>query len=180
MKLEMKNVKVYDSMSEETICFEGNLYKDGIKVGRVENSGKGGCHRYEFNFSVEKEMDEYCKTLPKIQSEWFPEGLEQDLELWISTTVGEWDDHKWMQKQLNKQIMIVDDTCDIGQSMNWSFKKHNVQSKDSNMMKKFVSQVLIANRKTTKNPIVLNLHTVSEAYQILMKKYRYKGGVLVA
>ena len=41
MKLEMKNVKVYDSMSEETICFEGNLYADGRKVGRVENSGKG-------------------------------------------------------------------------------------------------------------------------------------------
>jgi hypothetical protein len=48
------------------------------------------------------------------------------------------------------------------------------------MMKKFVSQVLIANRKTTKNPIVLNLHTVSEAYKILMKKYRYKDGVLAA
>ena len=57
MKLEMKNVKVYDSMSEETICFEGNLYADGRKVGRVENSGKGGPHRYEFNFKQEAEID---------------------------------------------------------------------------------------------------------------------------
>ena len=180
MKLEMKNVKVYDSMSEETICFEGNLYANDRKVGRVENSGKGGPHRYEFNFKQEAEIDAYCKTLPAIESEWFPEGLKMDLELWISMEVASIDDHKWMQKQLNKQVMIVDDTCDEGQSMNWSFKKHNVQSKDSNMMKKFVSQVLIANRKTTKNPIVLNLHTVSDAYKILMKKYRYKDGVLAA
>ena len=180
MKLEMKNVKVYDSMSEETICFEGNLYADGRKVGRVENSGKGGPHRYEFNFKQEAEIDAYCKTLPSIDCMFGGEPLGMDLELWISMEVAEIDNHKWMKKQLNTKVMIVDDTCDEGQSMNWGFKKYNVKGKDTNLMKKFVSQILVANRDTFKNAIVLNLESASDAYKILMKKYRYKDGVLVA
>ena len=41
MKITLKNVKHYESMSEETDCFEASLYVDGKKVGRVSNRGTG-------------------------------------------------------------------------------------------------------------------------------------------
>jgi hypothetical protein len=44
MKIELKNVKVYLGMSEETIAFNASLYVDGKKVGDAKNSGTGGAN----------------------------------------------------------------------------------------------------------------------------------------
>lgn len=42
MKLQLKKIKVYDELSEETICFTAELYADGKKVATVRNGGCGG------------------------------------------------------------------------------------------------------------------------------------------
>ena len=42
MKLQLKKIKIYDDMSEETICFTAELYADGKKVATVKNDGRGG------------------------------------------------------------------------------------------------------------------------------------------
>ena len=42
MKLGLRKVKVYDELSEETICFTAELYADGKKVATVKNDGRGG------------------------------------------------------------------------------------------------------------------------------------------
>ncbi len=42
MKLQLKKIKIYDELSEETICFTAELYADGKKVATVENDGRGG------------------------------------------------------------------------------------------------------------------------------------------
>jgi hypothetical protein len=44
-KYEIKNVKVNDDMSRETICFSLDLYVEGKKFALVSNEGRGGCHR---------------------------------------------------------------------------------------------------------------------------------------
>ena len=44
MKIEVKAVKVHHDMSEETLCFSGNLYVDGKKICQISNRGNGGCH----------------------------------------------------------------------------------------------------------------------------------------
>ena len=36
--ISLKGIKVYEGMSEETHCFEANLYVDNKKLGRVSNS----------------------------------------------------------------------------------------------------------------------------------------------
>ena len=41
---ELKNLKIYESMSEETTCFSATLYLDGKKVGELANRGCGGAH----------------------------------------------------------------------------------------------------------------------------------------
>ena len=48
-KITLTNVRYYESMSEETSCFEATLLADGVKLGRVSNRGHGGAHEYGFN-----------------------------------------------------------------------------------------------------------------------------------
>lgn len=64
-KIELKSLKVYESMSEETTCFQGNLYIDGKLVGYCKNDGRGGStnihgNSLEDNKLIQK-VDEWCK-----------------------------------------------------------------------------------------------------------------------
>ena len=40
---QLRNATVVPEMTEETICFVGDLYADDEKVGAFENEGHGGC-----------------------------------------------------------------------------------------------------------------------------------------
>lgn len=64
MKIELRNVKYYASMSEETGCFEARFYVDGTDCGRVSNRGTGGCHEYS-DWKAQARVNAYAKTLPK-------------------------------------------------------------------------------------------------------------------
>ena len=71
MKIELKNFKHYDRLSEETLCFVGNIWVNGIKCGYAENSGKGGCTSYhhegtEQSRELIRQAEEYCLKLPPI------------------------------------------------------------------------------------------------------------------
>ena len=56
MKLQLKKVKVYDELSEETICFTAELYADGKKVATVKNDGRGGCTDVYFTDGFRSEV----------------------------------------------------------------------------------------------------------------------------
>ena len=45
MNIELKNVKIYAGLSEETIAFNASVYIDGKKVGEAKNSGHGEIGR---------------------------------------------------------------------------------------------------------------------------------------
>ena len=67
MKFELKKVKYYPSMSEETICFEAELYADGKRIGYCKNSGQGGETDVKWDMQNRDkflEAEAYCKTLP--------------------------------------------------------------------------------------------------------------------
>lgn len=40
---QLRHATVVPEMSEETICFTGDLYADNEKVGTFSNEGRGGC-----------------------------------------------------------------------------------------------------------------------------------------
>ena len=44
MSYELKKVKIYDELSEETMCFKAEIWEDGKLVADVSNTGKGGCN----------------------------------------------------------------------------------------------------------------------------------------
>ena len=87
MKIELKKIEFSERMSQETNCFVADIYCDGKKVGYCSNDGHGGCTTYhgvdKFRSEDITKMEEYCKTLPPEKSEFFPEGLPMDLEMFI-------------------------------------------------------------------------------------------------
>jgi len=67
MKIELKNFKHYDRLSEETLCFVGNIWVNGIKCGYAENSGKGGCSSYhhegtETSRQLIRDAEKFCES----------------------------------------------------------------------------------------------------------------------
>lgn len=68
MKLGLRKVKVYDELSEETICFTADLYADGKKVATVKNDGRGGSTDVYFtegwNSDVAKKIAQLAKENP--------------------------------------------------------------------------------------------------------------------
>ena len=52
MKLELKNVKINEAFSEETLMFKADLYVNGKKIAYAENDGRGGCTFYR-EYSIE-------------------------------------------------------------------------------------------------------------------------------
>lgn len=67
MKIELKNVKYYESMSEETSCFEADIFVNGKKVGYCKNNGQGGETDVRAYMETREEFikaEEYCMTLP--------------------------------------------------------------------------------------------------------------------
>lgn len=66
--LELRNVKFYEKLSEETNCYTADLYANGKLVATVRNDGHGGeTDVRQFSPKVAKEfaaIEAYCKLLP--------------------------------------------------------------------------------------------------------------------
>lgn len=95
MKLQLKKIKIYDELSDETICFTAELYADGKKVATVKNDGRGGCTDVYFTESLKSELVQqviqYAKNNPIVYE--FPWGkyvasqvedhVDRLLDLWL-------------------------------------------------------------------------------------------------
>jgi len=110
MKIELKNIKTYERMSEETTCFTADLFVNGKKLCSVENTGKGGSTDYQlhnFNHSgLLKEVEQYCKELPKVI--YHETEYEQNLESVIDDLLEKHLDKKAdlkLQKDMEKGLV---------------------------------------------------------------------------
>jgi len=165
MNIELRNIKTNNALSHETICFSANLYLDGKKLGEVVNRGCGGSHEYSFGYGKDHDkMDEWCKSnLPKWGSE-FEEGKEYDtdLEMHLSELVNEFNVNKHMKSLLKRRIVIIDDTCNVGESIQWK--------KSANHSDEVLIKLILGNNKDLKNPIVLNEYSPIEADKLLHRE----------
>lgn len=65
-EITVKNVKIAEFMSEETVCFTATVYENGKKIGEAKNDGQGGCtsiyldmlRTYEDDAEIEEKVDE--------------------------------------------------------------------------------------------------------------------------
>ena len=112
MKLELKNVKFYESMSEETNCFQADLFINGKKIAYVKNTGQGGCTDYGcYDLKTQdflREVEVYFKLMPMRRSEEFDFEYQPTLENEIDDLFEAWlkvkEDKKFL-KQMEKGIM---------------------------------------------------------------------------
>ncbi len=83
--ITLKNIKHFAAGSQETHCYTATIYVDGERFATVENNGHGGCdnvHPITGGYESVSELETRIKaTYPRIESEFFPGGLEPDLEI---------------------------------------------------------------------------------------------------
>lgn len=67
-KVELRKFKAYEKLSEETLCFHGDVYVDGVYAGRVKNDGKGGSTYVDWTYSESAERARaYIVALPPVR-----------------------------------------------------------------------------------------------------------------
>lgn len=132
MKLELKNIKVNLTFSEETTMFQADLYANGKKIAYANNDGRGGCTFYNRYPNQEKalaEAEAYAKTLP---SDFYEFGgkkheIKMTLEHWIDTQIEAYVEAKEsakFQKKMEKDMLthIVYGVPNSGKYRMYGFK----------------------------------------------------------
>ena len=71
MKVELKNVKFSESLSEETNAFTADVFIDGKKCGYVRNDGCGGCTNVQAYsdpglYGIMQMAENFLRTQPDI------------------------------------------------------------------------------------------------------------------
>lgn len=114
MKIELKNLRIYNRMSEETIAFTADVYVNGKKVAYAKNDGQGGCtfyHPYpDADSALLGAAEVYCKGLPPKKVELgsgivdLPQSLESVIDTWVYRVDKEKAEQKH-DKQLAKNML---------------------------------------------------------------------------
>lgn len=107
MKIELRNVRYNERLSDETSCFDAVLVIDGNARGGVRNRGCGGAHEYD-DRRAEQELDTYGKTLPP--KEVYGMKLAMDADLLVSDALSDWlraKELKNIQKKMATSIVFV-------------------------------------------------------------------------
>jgi hypothetical protein len=88
LNLELKNIKIVNALSDETICYTASLYLDGKKIADLSNRGCGGCDEQNFkDRAVERLVHSYFQDQPDQE---YPDGeggfytMPTTLETWTS------------------------------------------------------------------------------------------------
>jgi hypothetical protein len=104
MKIELKNVKHFASMSEETECYNATLYIDGAKAGVVSNRGHGGPDDFHGDRALFAQADEWCKAnLPRWSMG--DETHETDLEMHCGELLNEHLAAKELRRALKSKVL---------------------------------------------------------------------------
>ena len=163
MNIELKNIKIYNDLSEETRCFTATLYINGFNKGRVENRGVGGETTFDdIKYSEISKIDEWCKSnLPKY--EYNGEKHEKSFEVYLEEILDEFENRKWIVSQFRRNILVVDDTCKSGEYKTWKIQPNWKLQIDKVYDK-------LENLNSLKNPIILNKLKPIKAYNLMMKR----------
>lgn len=112
MNIELKSIKQFPSLSEETNAFTANLYIDGKKAAYVKNDGQGGSTSYLAEskevWDLIKRAENYCKSLPDkhYPKDEYSEGfsIKMNLETYIDDLL-EAHLHKKELEKVEKKVL---------------------------------------------------------------------------
>lgn len=108
MKIELKNVKHFAAMSEETDCYNATLYINGAKAGVVSNRGHGGPDDFHGDRELFAKADAWCKeNLPKWSMG--DKTFDTDLEMHCGQLLGDYLAAKDLKRALKTKVLTVRD-----------------------------------------------------------------------
>ena len=133
MKIELKNIKHFAQMSEETHCYNASLYVDRKYVCEVGNRGHGGCDE----INPTKRSPANWQDIVKTANNYFAEQeietefgtLNNSLEIECGELVNKWLEKKEI-KRICKTIAFVKPDTPKG-----SYFKVNMKPTDENIAK---------------------------------------------
>jgi hypothetical protein len=68
MNIQIKNIKIYEALSEETTCFTADVFVNGKKIAYAKNNGHGDSTYYNTynpkHRPILEAAEEFAKTLP--------------------------------------------------------------------------------------------------------------------
>ena len=178
-KIEIKSLKVYESMSEETNCFNCFIYIDGKKAIYVKNQGQGGDNDYDVSlpsivngviYSPIKYLEQVNKfiynSFSNIKKEIDKETyLQQDfsLELFIDKAINEYFANKELksfERKLKREFIICHDLLGDDTYTYWNLKKVPYDKIKDHVLK---------NDNKFPNAIIINELPLKEGFKILNK-----------
>ena len=123
---ELKKLKIYAGMSQETTAFNAELWIDKKLAAHVENDGHGGCNfirwvaRNHCKSAYETAFNAWTKAMPPVpcEDDWAIERgfgpMAMDAEFWISLEVERvGSEQDWKRKcARNTLIRLVGDSPD--------------------------------------------------------------------
>lgn len=109
MRFELKKFKAHKELSEETLCFDADLWADGAKVAFVCNHGTGGCHEVRWLDQTKgKEIEALCASQP--DEEYDDYGMHMVVKYEVDTLVDKLIDmherDKWLKTQCKKHVLF--------------------------------------------------------------------------
>jgi len=157
-KIELKNLKHSDFASQETYCFEANVYIDGKKAGIVSNQGCGGSHSYHPN-TLYQILKAEADKLPPIEWRLNEEVLtmQPDPDTLISELVTDALAVKDLKSGMRRRILFVGEGGEIYETKTLEAAVLAAQLKRAD-----IHEVL-------KTKTILNLLPFSEALSIYIK-----------
>lgn len=114
MKLELKKIKFYESLSQETNCFTAELFCNEEHVASCDNNGCGGntnIRRLEGKMDLINTLEEWCKKQPQVEynfDDLKPFKIDYSLEIFVDGEVDKFIEAKEkikFQKKLDRDCL---------------------------------------------------------------------------
>ena len=105
-KLELKNIKYFASMSEETPCYKADIFINGKKAINVSNHGHGACdeiYAYPSFGLTQNGLKEFEQYLAKLQDDDF-----EPIDSWCHDRLYEYLDQKKLKRDMKTKFICVD------------------------------------------------------------------------
>ena len=103
-KLELKNIKYFESGSRETPCYNADVFINGKKAIHVYNDGNGGCDAQlmikPFTYTELRDVYNYLNDQSPIDHE--------PLEEWCHDRLYEYLDQKKLKRDMKTKFICVD------------------------------------------------------------------------
>jgi hypothetical protein len=110
-RIALRAIKHSGFASQETHCYQGNIYFDGKLVANVYNDGHGGCDGYTIKDQARwDDMQNYINTLPCIDLDTSGNSCRQlmpDIEIICCDLVNAWLARRDLSRLIKKRVVFT-------------------------------------------------------------------------